>query len=163
MHRHDQSHLILETSKTVFPVTSFGFDICNPKLFTSKNRSTIFEGLRPTRRPSWDFQEDVWYLVVTVCGSIFEPLWMNHQNIKLSEASKLEKHVKNREKIMQNPFQICIGPFSAPFRAQVGSRTVPLNLRSTTLGSFLLENGVPRRQFVTTPCSQMALKSHFWA
>ena len=30
-----------ETSKTMFPGTYFGFDICNPKLFTSKNRSSI--------------------------------------------------------------------------------------------------------------------------
>ena len=33
--------IIFEISKTVFPGTYFGFDICNPKLFTSKNRSSI--------------------------------------------------------------------------------------------------------------------------
>ena len=37
---------ILETSKTMFPGTYFGFDICNPKLFTSKNRSSIVPSLQ---------------------------------------------------------------------------------------------------------------------
>ena len=36
-----QPYMIFETSKTVFPGTYFGFDICNPKRFASKNRLSI--------------------------------------------------------------------------------------------------------------------------
>ena len=38
--------LIFETSKNVFPSTCFGFDICNPKLFALKNRSSIVPSLQ---------------------------------------------------------------------------------------------------------------------
>ena len=37
---------IFEISKTVFTGTYFGFDICNPKLFASKNRSSIVPSLQ---------------------------------------------------------------------------------------------------------------------
>ena len=41
-----QPYMIFEISTTMFPATYFAFDICNLKLFASKNRSSIGQSLQ---------------------------------------------------------------------------------------------------------------------
>ena len=51
IHRHHT--IIFETSKIVFPGTCFRFDICNPKLFALKNRSSIVPSLQNIQNMSF--------------------------------------------------------------------------------------------------------------
>ena len=85
-----------------------------------------------------------------------------------TQTTKL-KHVKNHENFIENLSQMSpnslenllysiLGSFSAPFRAQVGSRTASVNCRGTTLEHFLRKMS-PRGVILGTPLNPKWLQN----
>ena len=79
------------------------------------------------------------------------------------------KHIKNHENFIENLSQMSpnslenllysiLGSFSAPFRAQVGSRTASANCRGTTLEHFLRKMS-PRGVILGTPLNPKWLQN----